>query len=178
MMRSTAWQADDTYIYAHGDGNDVITDDSGVDTLMLEGINPSGVSLVRNGNDLTLVIAESAPGAGDGGSVLLKEELDEWFGRGIENVQFADGTIWHRNDLRLMVLAQASTAGNDTITGFNVSDTLRGGLGDDSISGWAGGDTYIYARGDGSDVITEEASSGVDTLRAGGAQSVRSQRGA
>ena len=165
----------DTYIYAHGDGNDVITDDSGVDTLMLEGINPSGVSLVRNGNDLTLVIAESAPGAGDGGSVLLKEELDEWFGRGIENVQFADGTIWQRNDLRLMVLAQASTAGNDTITGFNVSDTLRGGLGDDSISGWAGGDTYIYARGDGSDVITEQASSGVDTLLLEGLESVRCQ---
>jgi len=30
-----------------------------------------------------------------------------------------------------MSLAQASTAGNDTITGFNVSDTLRGGVGND-----------------------------------------------
>jgi len=66
--RSTAQQGDDTYIYARGDGNDVITEDAGagVDTLVLEGINPSAVSLVRNGNDLTLVVAESAAGAGDG----------------------------------------------------------------------------------------------------------------
>jgi hypothetical protein len=34
--------------------------------LVLEGINPSAVGLVRNGNHLTLVIAESTPGAGDG----------------------------------------------------------------------------------------------------------------
>ena len=130
---------DDVYIYARGDGHDVVIDNGGDggDTLILEGLNPSDVTLVREGNDLRLVIAESAPGAGDGGSVLLKEELDAWFGRGIENIQFADGTVWHPHDLRLMVLAQASTAGNDTITGFNVSDTLRGGLGDDSISGRA-----------------------------------------
>jgi Ca2+-binding RTX toxin-like protein len=156
----------DVYIYARGDGHDVVIDNGGDggDTLILEGLNPSDVTLVRLGNDLKLVIAESTPGAGNGGSVLLKEELDAWFGRGIENIQFADGTVWHQNDLRLMTLAQASTAGNDTIVGFNVADTLRGGLGNDSIYGGAESDTYIYARGDGNDVITEGAGSGVDTL--------------
>jgi Ca2+-binding RTX toxin-like protein len=79
---------DDTYIYARGDGHDsnhggppaAITAPS--TRWWLEGLNPSDVSLVRNGNHLTLVIAESTPGAGDGGSVLLNDELDSWFNSG------------------------------------------------------------------------------------------------
>ncbi|MGO7244715.1 calcium-binding protein, partial [Rhizobium ruizarguesonis] len=53
----------DTIYYARGDGNDTITDTGMWDTddrLVLSGINPADVTLVRNGNDVTLVIAESA----------------------------------------------------------------------------------------------------------------------
>jgi Ca2+-binding RTX toxin-like protein len=154
----------DTYIYTRGDGNDVITDNvsssgfSAADKLVLEGIKPSDVSLVHNGIDLTLVFAESAPGAGDGGSILLKNELDSYFDQGVEQIIFADGTLWTQDTLRAMVLAQESTSGNDTITGFYAADTIRGGAGDDTLSGGAGGDTYIYARGDGHDTIIENAS--------------------
>ena len=103
---------DDTYYYAQGDGNDVIIENaagnfSTIDTLNLLDINPSGVSLVRNGNDLTVVIAESAPGAGNGGSILLKSELDNFFSTGVEKIAFADGTIWTQADLRVKTLAQA-----------------------------------------------------------------------
>ncbi|NEI67934.1 calcium-binding protein, partial [Rhizobium leguminosarum] len=59
----------DTIYYARGDGNDTITElgywDAD-DRLVLSGINPADVMLVRNDNDVTLVIAESAAGAGDG----------------------------------------------------------------------------------------------------------------
>jgi Ca2+-binding RTX toxin-like protein len=164
---------DDTYIYARGDGNDVIIEAaagnfSTIDTLKLEGINPADVSLVRNGNDLTLVIAESAPGAGNGGSILLKAELDDFFSTGVERIAFADGTVWTQADLRLKTLAQASTSGNDIITGFNTNDIITGGQGDDTLSGGAGDDTYIYARGDGNDTIIEGWAgnfSTFDTLR-------------
>jgi Ca2+-binding RTX toxin-like protein len=72
-----AGSGDDTYIYARGDGNDVITENNGnLDKLVLHGIAPGDVSLVRNGNHVTLVIAESAPGAGDGGSIELRESLN------------------------------------------------------------------------------------------------------
>jgi Ca2+-binding RTX toxin-like protein len=164
---------DDTYYYARGDGNDVIIEAaagnfSTIDTLNLQGINPADVSLVRNGNDLTVVIAESAPGAGNGGSILLKAELDDFFSTGVERIAFADGTIWTQNDLRLKMLAQASTSGNDIITGFNTNDILTGGLGNDTLSGGAGDDSYIYSRGDGNDVIIEGTAgnfSTFDTLR-------------
>jgi hypothetical protein len=62
--------------------------------LRFENINSSAISLVRNGIDVTLVVAESAPGAGDGGSVLLKNELDDYYSRAVEKVVFADGTAW------------------------------------------------------------------------------------
>jgi Ca2+-binding RTX toxin-like protein len=160
---------DDTYVYNRGDGNDTIIEGtdaqtSAFDTLTLHGIAPASTSLVRNGNDLTLVFAESAPGAGDGGSVLLKEELDDFFSRGVEQVVFDGGTVWTRNDLRLNLLAQASTSGNDTITGFNTNDVIRGGAGNDTMSGGPGDDTYNYARGDGNDVIIEGAAGNFSTF--------------
>jgi Ca2+-binding RTX toxin-like protein len=61
--------------------------------------------------------------------VLLKNELDDYYSRGVEKVVFADGTAWTQNDLRVKLLAQAATAGNDVINGFNTDDTIRGGAG-------------------------------------------------
>jgi len=65
---------DDTYIYTRGDGNDTIIEvpdaqTSAFDTLVLHASRRPASSLVRDGNDIVLAIAESAPGAGDGGSV-------------------------------------------------------------------------------------------------------------
>lgn len=45
--------------------------------------------------------------------------------------------------------------GNDTIAGAAGNDSLRGGLGNDHLSGGTGNDTYLFARGDGQDVIAE-----------------------
>ncbi|MBB3571554.1 hypothetical protein FHX05_005701 [Rhizobium sp. BK491] len=63
-------------------------------------MNPGDVTLVRNGDDVTFVIAESAPGAGDGGSVLVKATLDNSNGTGVEQFVFGDGTVWSPADLR------------------------------------------------------------------------------
>ncbi|MGN6777870.1 calcium-binding protein, partial [Rhizobium sp.] len=54
----------------------------------------------RNGVDLTIVIPESAPGAGDAGSIVIKNTLDDYNGRGVEKVVFADGTTWDRTYYR------------------------------------------------------------------------------
>ncbi|SCB38997.1 beta strand repeat-containing protein [Rhizobium hainanense] len=150
----------DTYVYARGDGNDTIVEGnwSGTnDRLVFTDINSADVKLVRNGTDLKIVIAESAPGAGDAGSILIKDTLDDILERGIEKIVFADGTVWDRNYLRTTLLAQAATAGNDTINGFNVADTIAGGRGDDVLNGGIDNDTYVYARGDGNDTIDESS---------------------
>ena len=44
-------------------------------------------------------------------------------------------------------------AGNDKLYGGNGNDSLWGGAGNDSLWGNAGADTFIYANGDGKDVI-------------------------
>jgi Ca2+-binding RTX toxin-like protein len=94
----------------------------------------------------------------------LKEEFEEWFSQGVETLEFADGTTWTRADLRLKWLAQSSTAGNDTIVGFSGADSIQGGTGNDVLSGSNGADTYIYAAGDGTDVIDDQGGSGANSL--------------
>ncbi|WP_281405083.1 calcium-binding protein, partial [Rhizobium sp. FKY42] len=154
---------DDTYVYARGDGNDTITEAnwSGYnDKLVLTNINPADVSLTYAGTDLTISIAESAPGAGDAGSIKLVATLIQDDGRGVENIVFADGTTWNAAMIRAKAIEARQTVGNDTITGFNAAETYTGGLGNDVVNGGGGDDTYVYARGDGNDTITEANWSG------------------
>ena len=159
----------DSYVYARGDGNDTIVEDTwsgSNDTLRFTNVNPADVKLVRNGNDLRVDIAESALGAGDAGSVLLKNTLNDYAEQGLETIVFADGTTWTRAQIRVLLLEQAATVGSDTINGFNVADTISGGRGDDALNGGTGNDTYVYARGDGNDTIIEDVwGGGNDTLR-------------
>jgi len=58
-------------------------------------------------------------------------------------------------------------SGNDVLTGASGDDTLQGEAGNDVLSGGVGADTYLYARGDGSDVIVEENNGGseINVLR-------------
>ncbi|WP_322414106.1 calcium-binding protein [Mesorhizobium huakuii] len=157
------FSGNDTYRYARGDGHDTISESrngGNADQLLLTDINPSAVTLVRNGNDVTVVIAESAPGAGDGGWIVLKNSLDENYGQGVDKVVFADGTVWTPADIRVMLLDQASTSGNDTIAGFNTADTIRGAAGNDTLNGAGGDDIYLYARGEGNDTIFEGVNGG------------------
>jgi Ca2+-binding RTX toxin-like protein len=164
---------DDTYVYARGDGNDTITEptDSYADVLKFAGINSTDITLTRNGNDLSVIVSESSPGAGDGGSILIKQTLDWYYGRGIDNFLFADGELWTIEQIRQKVLELAATSGNDTIVGFNTADTITGGHGDDVLNGGTGDDTYVYARGDGNDTITEPTDSYADVLKFAGINS-------
>ncbi|MFN4764799.1 calcium-binding protein, partial [Gillisia sp. Q332] len=120
------------------------------------------------------------PGAGDGGSILLVANLDEWYSRGIDQILFDDGTTWTRSDLRAMLLDQAWSDGDDLIYGFDAADTITGGAGNDTINAeegsdiitggsgddvlyggtGSGNDTFIYARGDGNDTVVEWQNSG------------------
>ena len=98
----------------------------------------------------------------------------------IEEVRFADGTIWTWANvmsfaatgtagddvLRLIASSELSgLGGNDQLTGSAGADTIIGGTGDDRLDGGAGDDIYLFNRGDGQDVITDTA--GVNRLSFG-----------
>ncbi|MCZ7929171.1 calcium-binding protein [Agrobacterium pusense] len=162
-------EGDDIYVYARGDGEDTIVENhyyQDKDRLAFININPSDVTLVRNGNDVTLVVAESGPGAGDAGSVRLKNALAGQ--NSVDIITFANGLVWGRNDLNPAASSRIDgTTGNDTLKDTPQNDLFHGGKGNDRFESVAGSDTYIYAAGDGDDRIKENSGSNleIDTLR-------------
>ena len=57
-------------------------------------------------------------------------------------------------------------AGNDRLFGQDGDDILNGGTGNDELVGGQGSDVYLFARGDGNDVIRDDGdTAAVDTLR-------------
>ena len=159
----------DLYKFGLGDGQDAIREDSGVgfggdDTIEFgTGIAASGVIVSEedDGKDLVLRID------GTGDRVTIDDGISNPDAR-VESVRFADGTILSFADL--MARATAPTAGDDTIYGSEVADSLSGGAGDDILYGRAGDDVYRFGVGDGMDVIDEYYSlphGGNDTLELG-----------
>ncbi|MFA0810686.1 hypothetical protein [Microbulbifer epialgicus] len=54
--------------------------------------------------------------------------------------------------------------GNDTVIGSSAADIIRGNEGNDILQGGPGNDSYLFARGDGIDTITDIGSSSSDML--------------
>ena len=132
----------DTYRYARGGGNDQINEPayySSNDRLLFTDINENEVTYERNGVDLIIRIAESAPGAGDGGSVTFNVGTTN-AEVGVESVVFADGTTHNRQYFRDVLLT--GTSADETLQGYYQSNDFR------------------YARGGGSDIIVEDAHAG------------------
>jgi Ca2+-binding RTX toxin-like protein len=170
----------DTYIFATGFGSDTINENdataNNLDIIQFStGITPAGVAVTKSGNNLILTV-----------SATDKITVTNFFAAAanqIEQVKFADGTIWSIQNLidkamtgtaaadTLTGSANADTmyglAGNDTITGAAGNDTITGGTGNDIIDGGVGNDTFIFAKGDGQDTINEnDATAGnLDTIQ-------------
>lgn len=152
---------DTTYIFNVGDGQDTIHEfgDSTVnqDTLQFGiGIVPDDIVFVRSGQDLIIKIRGT-----------LDQITFAGWGYGeanhVENISFADGTVWDSTYIHLKAPLLAATegddayltgwygesnvinglGGNDILTGGTLADLLDGGLGDDNMSGGLGDDTYI-----------------------------------
>ena len=172
----------DTYKFGLGDGVDRLYDhdlNANTDTVeFATSVSPGDVAAHRNGEDLELHLT------GTGDSLVLTN----WYvsdAYKIEQVRFADGTLWDAATLRAMapLLPIVGTEGDDTLyslggvdnqvfgmggddtlagssgadilDGGEGADVITGGKGDDTLLGGAGGDRYVYTRGDGWDTITD-----------------------
>ncbi len=159
----------DTYVYTAGDGDDVILDnsfDALADTLRLHNIAVADVTLTSSGVDPDDVILSFA----GGGSVILDEQFSAIGSSNdrIENVEFDDGTIWTWTDIEDMLLGTnviTGTSASETLNGTASADVLQGLAGDDTLNGNDGSDVYLYASGDGNDLINDDAfANTTDTL--------------
>ncbi|MXO65949.1 calcium-binding protein, partial [Altericroceibacterium endophyticum] len=158
-----------TFVYNLGDGNDRIDQGDHGDTDILQlgaGIAPSDVIVTHQATDSRNVLIRFV---GNDGSILLEDQSGGsiYDASGIEEVHFADGTIWDRVALDAQIVLQAQSdqndiirggrseetieggAGDDVIYGSTGADTIIGGLGDDNMYGGDGGNTFVYNLGDG-----------------------------
>jgi Ca2+-binding RTX toxin-like protein len=116
------------------------------------------------------------------GSILLENYLDCVNAGRIASVKFSDGVVMTAAQIAVAASAITGTSANNTITGGTGSEvilghdgadslngaagndsiyggkganSLRGGLGNDLLKGGEDSDTYLYAKGDGDDVIVD-----------------------
>jgi Ca2+-binding RTX toxin-like protein len=154
-----------------GLGNDTINASSGNDTLD-GGLGAD--SLVGGiGNDVYVVddAGDSVTELAAQGTDTVQTSLDHSLAANIENLvlQGSADLMGTGNDLNNTITGNAGNnhlaggLGTDSIIGGNGNDTLDGGLGNDTMVGGAGDDTYIVNAT--TDVVTEAAASGMDTIR-------------
>ena len=160
----------DIFSFARGAGNvyfyDWDTTAGNVDTIQLADVLPADVSVSQDEWGGVIV---SVNGTGD------SLTLDGWLysdDSKIEQLVFADGTVWGVNDIQSR-LSFSPTAGNDYITGTDGNDTIRALSGDDHLYGGAGDDTLLGGTGhddmdggSGSNILT--GGSGSDYMTADG----------
>ena len=163
---------DDTYVFARGDGQDTVyaTDSTAGRQEVVEfaaDIAPADILARRRGNDLVL---ESADGNDrvTVSSHFLNETAND---STIQEVRFADGTVWTLADLNDLVLHGSAAA--DVLEGHAADDAMTGAAGDDTLYGRAGDD--VLDGGEGADTLYGET--GNDTL-IGGAGADRLEGGA
>ncbi len=158
---------DDTYVYYFGDGNDVITDTGGLDSIILaDGAIDELSTSRRVGDDLVLEFS-------DGGTLTV---TGAYLGQAVESIV---DQITDSNGNVVLEFAHVfqtgltGTAGSDWIAGTTGDDIINGGsagsnelygdAGDDQITG--GGEDDFISGGTGNDTLTGGA--GDDTLNGG-----------
>ncbi|WP_024671377.1 calcium-binding protein, partial [Pseudomonas tremae] len=153
---------DDTYLFGIGSGQDTVyysyeSRAGKRDTVKLIGLNADDVTLSREGSDLIVRIN----GTVDSLRINYHFISEATAGYQIDRIQFADGSHWDQEEIKLQVLK--ATAADQTIIGYSSADQLNGGDGDDSINGAEGDDTLV--GGTGRDSLSGD--SGNDVLLGG-----------
>ena len=149
---------DDIYTFARGDGNVYIYDwdNSPADAVQFVDVLPGDISISQDQwGDVILSVT----------SITDNLTLEGWLNSDqakVEQVIFADGTVWGVDDIRSR-LSEAPTAGSDHINGTNSRDTIVALSGDDAILAGMGNDTVL--AGAGHDVI--DGGGGSDILIGG-----------
>ncbi|WP_206513403.1 beta strand repeat-containing protein [Rhizobium phaseoli] len=143
-------------VISGGSGNDTLDGGAGADTLI--GGTGDDTYIVDNAGD---VITENA---GEGTDTVKTALASYTLAANVETLVYTGtGTAVFAGTGNALDNAITGGANADTLSGASGNDTLDGGAGADHLIGGTGDDTYIVDNA--SDVITENAGEGTDTIR-------------
>lgn len=144
-------EGSDTYFFAKGDGVSTIrsydTGKNKKDVLRFaDDIAADDIILTRNASTLVLRLKDS----NDRVEVAQFFSGDGYGGYAIDEVQFADGTVWSIDDIKAKVIV--GTDGDDSLYAYAEGNRLDGGKGNDRLYGASGDDILI--GGPGNDTLS------------------------
>lgn len=153
----------DQYHFARGWGQDTInnydTSNGKTDAIVFAGdIAPADIIITRQSNHLLLRLAATEDSIRVN-NYFLNDGASDYK---LEEIRFADGTVWHIAEVKAMQLL--GTDGDDQIIGYDSDDTIMIGKGDDVVRGNLGNDSYLIDAGHGN-VIIEEGQYNADFYR-------------
>ncbi len=153
----------ENYVHTSGDGSYTINDfdggsNSGTDTLTFTDQSSTDVSITQVANDLVIT-------ASDGETVTIDNHFDADYDYTIDQIIFSEGVALTEFQVGTDGVDNTLTGdvGNNYLKGAGGSDTLTGGTGSDVLVGDLGADTFVFASGDGHDVVTDYED-GIDTI--------------
>lgn len=145
----------DTYMFGVGDGQDIIYDAGGSSSDVISfkaGISEEDIYLHRMGNDLYLRINDTTD------DVTIKNffyTADGGVGV-VEQVRFADGTVWNeavlREKARHITKSYANSDGSSTMYGYDGQQDIAHGDSLDNKIGTYSGNDLLYGN-DGNDTL-------------------------
>lgn len=143
----------DRYFFGIGDGQDRVEDSAGIADKIILGPGITAANVIVSTSQVA-----SGPRAGQTLARLAVSGTSDWIEfvvRDIEEVRFADGTIWNRAAIGSKVYSALGTAGDDSITVQNtINGDFRPGAGNDVIKvGTYANANVLFGRGSGVDRI-------------------------
>jgi len=136
-------------------GDDTLNGGAGADNLIGGAGNDSYI--VDNASD---VVNETI--SGSSGIDSVQSSLTYILGANLENLTLT-GTSAINGTGNTLANSLTGNSGINTLSGGDGNDTLNGGAGADTLIGGAGNDTYVVDST--TDIITEEANGGTDTVQ-------------
>src|SRR3989442_1661332 len=152
----------DTYLFDRGYGQDILFDlnysGSDMNTIRLGAdVAPTDVTLQTDANgDLLLEINGTTDQL-----TVQNYFVDPVYQ--VEQIAFADGTIWDTNTILSQTpgLVLTGTDGPDYLQGSPLNDTLDGGAGNDFLAGGPGNDTHVFGTGNEKVILLDQNYSGI-----------------
>lgn len=145
----------DLYVYSSSDGSDVVDDGGNQSELILTDINSSGVSLVRNGDDLVVSVADT------GKTVTIHGQFNSSGVGALQDISFADGTVWDQSAISdaVSTFTWTGSSSNATLTGNDYGTNIfQLGDGSEVANGGARNNVYQVSSSTGQATINLPAS--------------------